>query len=262
MKKRTLIIVAALAVLTIVAAFALSACSFKPEDIKISGDGQVKTEATNKEDSLTALGWFFEDTLKDTNMVVSVKSGNDVIMVETIAGTSSLLDFKTSKTQTYAFVNDGVYYSAVHADATEDTPETKYYQTGKEAYDANRYYFRNSDVFLGSLDDIEEKEGTTFTCVYETKDKDSGTLADIKTETTGTVNFEVKSAEGTATVTGTSKNGKVETVTLTIVNGEERNVMTFTFTYGSASVTVPDLADYSDIADDGEVETPAEEDAE
>lgn len=215
--------------LAIVMTFALCACS-----IELGGEETWEYSSDELEGSKDIYNEFIGKTLSDTNQVMTMKSGDKVIYVETIDGTSEYNHAETTGANSYAFVADGVYYYGV------EDPEnnTKYYFTDKEMYDTG---FRSYKSFLNLLDAFTEEDGI----VFDTRVEGTANGTGDDRQSNATLKMTLTYEGETITVEATSVNELVTNMTMT--SGDVVN--TFTFEYGNASVTVPDLTDWTNLSE-------------
>lgn len=213
------------------AAALLSACSFGG-----SATETFEYTADDKEGTVTLLNEFFESTLKNTNMVVTVKVNGQLQLTETLEGDKSSAVYPGSTTS-YTYVKDGKYYYAV------DSGDSKYYMEDKNLYDNGRYVFK---VF--TLLTADFPEGATYACSY----KGEGTLGEKEEDYKGAATFTLDLAEGTNTVkiNARSKNKLVENYEIDSTMVQDGQTVsskyTLSFIYGSASVKLPDFSSWTD----------------
>lgn len=241
MKKRLGLFVSAF-ILVVASVFALSACF---GNIEI--EGTLDITADTKADSIELLDDFFEDTLKDPNFVVTLKSGEEVQFTENVKGIDSSLLAKDGS-KVYAFIENGIYYYASESKMENiDGEETDFFmyccsdETDERGYseDAKTYYDNSYCSFMGYIKVVEliPEDGGTFTCKSHTEEKNDNSTSTL------TFNFVAKS--GSVNITANAKNGKVEKVTVVQedkVDAEKSKTYTITFEYGSANVEKPDIA--------------------
>ena len=234
MKKTAILI---LALLLCVATFA--SCGIL-DNIEITGTSEIK--ADSKEDSLSLLNSYFEDSLKDANVVVTAKGNGEVIYVESLLGNKSFLDYQSTGTKMYCFVDGEKYIVATESE------ESGFYTTDKETYDNNHPYFMSNIKIL----EMVPEEDATFTCTVKTEEKNK--------ESSSTLTFEVAANGASIKITATAKNGMVQTVTFTNADATSGTPRTteLAFAYGSASVTLPDISEWTNMdgwnSDDDETE--------
>ena len=221
-------------VLAFVFAFAFTACS-----IELGGETSWEYTADNKEGSVQLFNDFFGETFNNTNQTVTCKNGESEVYTETIDGTSSFASYKTTGANTYSFVKDGVYYYAMQSE------NGGVYSTGEVGYNYGRYFYKTFVDILGDIpDDVSDDATVTFKC----SSKGQGVEKDGKF--TGTSNFELEMTsenEGKMVISATAKDGLVEKITMNQIGGESEGEMTFTFEYGNASVTVPDISSWTNM---------------
>ncbi|MBP5193541.1 MAG: hypothetical protein J6126_02285 [Clostridia bacterium] len=218
MKKTALFVIAVL--VCALSVFALSAYTF-------GGNGEVKAEG--KADSIELLYDFLDVFDEDADLVVTYKSGDEVQFVASVKGTTANVIAKDG-TILYAFIKDGEYYYALESE------DYRYYEADKELYDAYYRYFLNEIAVI----DLLPEDGGTFTCSTATKEKET----DGVTESTATLKFKFDSEYGEIEINASEVNGKLQEIVLEIKDKSEpendRN-FTYTFEYGNAEVTVPDV---------------------
>ena len=224
MKKAVTLILSAVCVISILA---LSAC-----DITLSGTETWDNSADDREGTVALFEEFFEDTFKNSNQVVTAKSADEEIFVETIDGASDYLVY-TNGVKTYAFVDGNDYYYAM---CSEDSNT---YWVDETYYGYGYCVFRN---YLGIFEALPDDEDLTYSCNV----KGEGTLGENdKNTSTSTLTMEIKNGEaGSITITANAKNNLVESCTYTHTEEGETQIITFDFAYGSASVTIPDITDW------------------
>lgn len=203
--------------------FSLCACSFE-----LGGEETWEYGSDDKEGCSQLFNDFFEETFKNTNQTITVKSGSDTVFVETIDGTSDYISYSTTSTDTCSFIKDGEYIYALTGE------DAQYYMVGEEYYGYGYFVYKNSiDIF-----EMLPEEGVTFSA--EVKG------GKIDGESTTTMTLEIKNGdEGSVTINASAKNDLVESITVS--RSEEGTTVTSTMTivYGSASVTVPDISEWS-----------------
>lgn len=199
------------------------------DNIEVTGTSEIK--ADSKEDSLSLLNSYFEDSLKDANVVVTATGNGEVIYVESLLGNKSFLDYQSTGTKMYCFVDGEKYIVATESE------ESGFYTTDKETYDKNHPYFMSNIKIL----EMVPEEDTTFTCTVKTEENGK--------ESSSTLTFEVAANGASIKITATAKNGKVQTVTFTTpdaISGTPRTTE-LAFAYGSASVTLPDISEWTNM---------------
>ena len=241
MKKRLGLLITAL-ILCIASVFAFSGCFDN-----IESEGTWDATADTKADSIKLLDAFFEDTLKDPNFVVTLKSGEEVQFTENVKGTASSL-FAKDGSKIYAFIEDGIYYYVSESKMENlEGEETDFFlyccsdESDERGYseDAKSYYDNNYCNFMSYVKVVEliPANGGTFTCESHVEEKNGNS--------TGTLTFDFIADNGTINITANAKDGKVEKVTVVEddkVNAEQSRTYTITFEYGSAVFEKPDIA--------------------
>ena len=214
------------AVLALVMALALCACG-----VQIGGEETWEYTADNKEGVMQLYNDFFEETFKNTNQVVTVKGTSGDLDVETIDGTSDYIKYATTDAETWAFLQEDEYIYAMSADGTS------YYMTGEDYYNYGYFAYKNS---LDVIDMLPEDEGLTYSA--EVKGSKNGD------NSTATLTIEIKNGdEASITITAEAKNDLVEGISIHNVEDGETRDTTMTIEYGNASVTVPDISDWSSM---------------
>ena len=208
--------------LTFAMIFGACACS-----ASIRGEETWEYTAENKDSTVQLFNDFFEETFKNTNQVVTVKSGEEQIFVETIDGTSDHASYATTGAEVYAFVNEDEYIYAVSADGSE------YYMVSEDYYNLGYFAYKSQiDLF-----EMLPEEGLTYSCKVEGSKKGE--------EGTSTMTLEIKNGdEGSITITASARNDLVENVVVTRNEEGTTTTSTFDIVYGSASVTLPDITDW------------------
>ena len=232
--RKTLLTVIAL-IMSAVCAFGFAACELG----NIGVEGKSEITADGKADSIALLKGFFDETIETANFTVTCTSGNETKYIEYVQGDKNHVDYKVGESNFYAFVKDGEYIVAV------DSEYSKYIQKGKTEYDQFYCYFMTT---FSTLELIPETGGT-FTCKSVTEEQGTVNSESQDIKTTSTVTFEFVSENGTMTITADAKDGLVQKVTLRSENAlsDEIIVTEFSFVYGGATVTVPDVSEWMEM---------------
>lgn len=236
--KKTLTTFAIVLLVCVASIFAFTACGL--DNITIEGDGNWEITADNKAHSIEVVNGFFEDTLKDPNVVVTVKRDGKVVFTENVKGTDSSYVTDTG-VKVYAYKKGDAYYYAYESVNGEDV--SRYHQEGEEA---KTYYDQNYCFFMTYIKAIAEapEEGATFTASNVGEDHDSISKDEQKTTSTADLTFNYTGADGsTAKITAKAKDDLVQTATFESKSADESEgtfSITMTFAYGSAVVTLPD----------------------
>ena len=178
-------------------------------------------------DKFCALGAQFVSTV----VKIVDKTGEKVEYTESIDGAKNCVLFASDNSKTYSFIQDDEYITAFPAGTGN------YYLTGKNWYD--RYYC----YFFDFIDTIAlmPEEGGTFTCASET----TGGAGKLE-QSNATLTFEYESDACSVKIAAKNKNSLTQNVVIESydpING--LSTTTMTFAYGSASVTIPDISDWS-----------------
>lgn len=228
--------------------FALSACNFDKliEDLE-NADYTENYDSANKEGSVELINAFFEETLKDPDFVVTCKNKDgEVQYTETVKGTDGYTLGKDG-TKVYAYKKGDAFYVAIISQEEDDegnTQEQRYYYCSDSSKPG--YY---ADSESGTMEDLYKGNYCTFMSkvngvnIVELLPEDKGTYS-CKTHgekkdgvTTGSLEFSFTADEGSITITASSEENKVKTLTVSVSDG---NTLTWTFVYGNASVELPD----------------------
>ena len=246
MKKHAITVIALL--LCAFCVFLLTACHF---ELDLDGDYTENYEATNKEDSVTLINAFFEETLKDPDFVVTCKDKDgEVLYTETVKGTDSYTLGKDGS-KVYAYkLGEEFYVATIHLVEDDDgnVHEQRYYycsDSTKPGYYAGNEYGTMEQMYKGSycsfmsklngvnfVDALPEDAGA-FSCTSHGEKKDG--------VVTGSLEFSFTAGQNTVSITATSEQDKVKTLRIAVSGGIDR---TWTFVYGNASVTHPDTDEW------------------
>ena len=249
MKKITAMILSLVFCLT--AALALASCSL--QEMLENADYTEEYTADNKDGSVELINSFFEETLKDPNFVITNKNkAGEVQFTETVKGTSGLVVYKDGS-ETYAYKKGDFYYVAmISFNENEDgeVEEHRYYYcsdnskpgyykdnelgTMKDMYNGSYCTFMGKYLGINLVSALPE-ENATFSCVSKGEKKDG--------VTTGSLTFDYTTESGTIKITADSKENLVQTIRIVVTDNatsEANRDFTWTFEYGSASITLPD----------------------
>ena len=190
---------------------------------------EARVEAN--EAALDARDEFFNATYWEDNFVVTIETPTSKI-VESLTEDVDCVDYGTYKT--YAFYEDidednwDTYY-------VFESEDTKYFMKNSDYFEDNVYVWYY--LFIGTYDALEED--ADFSCVVEgdtmtfTIARDGETLVTFIAEKTGEL---------------------VTSATLTVATDSGDRTVNFTFEYGTADVTIPDLSDFYDATPTEEIE--------
>lgn len=225
-KKFTLILISLLVFLA--SAVALTACNIQTES---SWD----MTADDKEGSVEIITAFFEDTLKQSDMVITIKNESEVQVTENVKGTSSCYVLKDG-TKTTSYIKDEYYYFVIESEETNtyfttDLTKRGYDANAKSYYDMNRFYFMSNVKIVEMLSD----NSGTFACASHGEEKDG--------ETSSTLTCDFSSENGSFKITATAKDGLVQTFNIiknSLIETEPSANITGIIVYSGASVTLPD----------------------
>ena len=180
--------------------------------------GSGERSASDREGAKKLYDEFFDGTFRNANQVVTVSGADGEIYTENILGTSGYAVYG-SGAETWSFVKDGEFYYAI-ADG-----DTKTVLTGEDTYYFGYYAYRN---YL-SVFELLPPQGVEFSCTV----KDS------------TLRLEARHGEeGQLSITATQKDGLVRELTYRQTDEGESLTVTMAFSYGNASLTLPDLSDF------------------
>lgn len=216
--KKLLSVLLALAML-----FVCGACS-----IEFGGEETWEYSSEDKDGTLELYHDFFAKTFEATNQEVSVTGSREgLIMTETIDGTSDHIVYSNTGAETYAFVDGSDYIYALN------TGDATIYWADKEYYNNGYYAYKTS---LNVLDMLPEDDSLSYACTVKGESKDGNSTA--------TLTVEVKNESDYFKLEASSVNDLVENVTYSRSEDGADVTLTFAFTYGSASVTIPDRTDW------------------
>ena len=209
-----------------IVALLMSGCS-----IEFDGDVSGYAESDNFQGVIDLFNGFTEDTLANTNLVATVKADNEDLLKETVVDTSHYVEYPTIKT--YSFIKDDTYYYAV------DDEDDKYYLTGEDNYSfgVNKY----ADFFIITMLDAEDVKELTTVSFYIRIDElnDDATLKLEVKDSANKDNFlimEGKSNKGLITSLSVDYSSVIEDSSI------DRTKYDFSFEYGNASITLPDIS--------------------
>ena len=245
MKKTILTIVALCATLALL--LTLGACKIDLDNL--DSTATYESSADNKEGSKALIDEFFDGTLQSGNFVATTVIDGDT-RVESVVGDASCMVDSASETTFWGFKRGEEYISA----CTYGEDDSHYYMTGENYYNSYYCYFMTT---VRLIDYFTDEDGT-FSCVIKTEE----TTTKGVTESTSTLTFDFVTENGTINITASAKNNLVQEFTYTMHdNSEDRTVTAVTsFTYGNATVELPDISDWEDISadydsgDDGDFE--------
>lgn len=235
MKKLILTVTAILTLLALT--LSLGACKIEVMDPENPDSTETsELSADNKEGSKELLDEFFKGTLESGNFVATTKI-DDETRIESVVGDTSCTVDEASGTTFWGFKQGEEYISA--CSYGEDS---HYYMTGEEYYNSYYCYFMST---VNLIDYFTDEDGT-FSCVvnYEAKTEKG------VTESHASLTFSFVTDGGTIDITATAENDLVKEFTYTMHDKvEDRSVTTSTtFTYGNATVELPDISDWQDIS--------------
>lgn len=227
----------------------ITACNIELKEM----DGNEYFTSTEKERSVELVTEYFTQTLKDPNFVVTcINKDGEMQYTQKVKGTDSYTLYNNGL-QVYAFKKDGYFYTAYISQQTDgegvareqhsyycsDSTKKGYYSgsefgTMEELY--NSYYcaFMNDSTGAGVVKGLLE-EDATFNCTTH--------LERISGFATSTLNFTYTSANTTVSITASAEENIVQNVRVSIsdVNAEYNSDLSWTFAYGNASVSLPDV---------------------
>lgn len=219
-----------------------------------NGDYTEEYSSTDKEGSVELLDLFLEEILEDPNFVVTCTDGDGTVLsTETIKGTSSYWN-DASGSKSYAYIKDGFYYviyinldeneegetTEIHGYYCSDSTKKGYYQdsdefgTMEDMYKGSYAHFLNKYTGFYVVSLLPE-DNATFNCVVNNERKDG--------VTTGSLSFTYDSNMGSVQIDATSEENKIKTISYLSINkndASDKVERTWSFVYGSASITLPD----------------------
>lgn len=245
MKKKiaTWVIVPIVCIMSVVA---LTSCNIELKDM----DGTEYFDTTEKEFSKELINEFFEEILKDPDFVVTcANKDGEQQYTETVKGTDAYT-LGSDGSEAYAFKKDKFFYVATISRNTNgevkrsyycsDNTKSGYYESAEAdametMYKNNHCSFMNDSTGVGIVNNLSE-EGATFNC-RKNVERISGFA-------TSSLDFTYASADRTVTITASAEEERVKTLRIIIIDdaeGGHGSDLTWTFTYGGASVTIPDV---------------------
>ena len=234
----------------IVSVFALTACGIELEEM----DGNEYYSTTEKVRSVELIDEFFEETLNSPDFVVTCKDKDGVVRyTETVNGTSSYTLYKDGS-KTYAFKKGDHFYVAqikqvkneagetveTHTYYCSDSTKPGYYagtqgNTMADMYLSDYCRFMNKHDGTGVVKELSE-EGATFNCMTH--------IERVSHYPTGSLDFSYTTDRSSVTLTASSEGDKVNSLHLVInetAEGGRAEDLTWTFVYGNAAITLPDV---------------------
>jgi len=213
--------------------FAYGGASVEVPDTDAWDREEAEKEARyeNNEAALDARDEFFDATYYSDNLVVTVE-GPTTRIVESFTENIDCVDYGTHKT--YAF------YEEIDEDNCDtyyvfESEDMKYYMKNSDYFEDNIYMWYY--IFIGPYDYLSDN--ADFTC-----DIDGDTLT-----------FKITQDGETLVTFIAEKAGEVVTsATLNVATDDGDRVYNFTFEYGTADVTIPDLTDFYDATPTEEVD--------
>ncbi len=229
----------------------LSAAVFISCNIELKDmDGTEYYDTTEKEFCKEYIDEFFEEMLKNPDFVVTcANKDGEQQYTETVKGTDAYT-LGSDGSEAYAFKKGKFFYVATisrNSNGEEqrvyycsDSTKTGYYE-GAEAdametmYKNNHCSFMNDTVGVGIVKGLSE-EGATFNCKKN--------IERVNGFATSSLDFTYASADRMVTITASAEEERVKTLRIIIIDdaeGGHGSDLTWTFTYGGASVTIPDV---------------------
>lgn len=212
------------AVLVLVLALALCACS-----VQVGGEETWNYTAEDAESSMKLFDQFFEKTRAEANQTITAKSGDTVILEESIADGKDYTFYPGTNAKAWAWMDgETPYYAMESPDSQVFFTEKEYYESGSQAY---RQYL---EMFRGLVEDME---GVTWSCALDGKK--------VKDDSDETLKLTLSFEGASIVLEGTSHNGLVQTCTYKETDPAQGEQPTrsqeYTFAYGSAKVDLPDI---------------------
>lgn len=204
--------------------FVCGACS-----IELGGEETWEYSSDERDGVVQLYHDFFEKTFEDTNQEVSVTGSREgLILTETIDGTSDHSVYGDATTETYAFVDGSDYIYAMNMG------EGTIYWADKSYYDNGYYAYK---TYLNIVDMLPEDDSLSYSCSVKGESKDGASTAALT--------LEIKNGADYLKIEATAVNDLVESVTYSRSEEGADVTLTFAFTYGNASVTIPDRTDWA-----------------
>jgi len=244
MTKKILCLLTVLSML--VSVFFLSSCGI----ISIGGDSEENWEykSENMADSKELINTFFEETFKQTNMTVTAKTNGEDFFKSELEGSKYHIYYYGTKADIHLYVDGKDYVYALNADGV------KTYMTEKEMYDT---IYNTYESYVKFLDNISEEDAKDCTFNGHVVGHAVTKAEDGSTTSSATFEFVMSNQESKLTMSAEAENDLVKTMTISMESEGETRTTVFVFTYGGATVTIPDLKDYtklemSDISDESQ----------
>lgn len=175
------------------------------------------------EAALDARYEFLDPVFWSENLVVTIETPTSKI-VETFTEEVDCVDYGTCKTYAYYEDNDEENWDTYYIFESEDT---KYFMKNSDSFDDNIYVWYY--LFIDPYDAL--KEDADFSCDVE------GNTMTFKI---------VQDGETLVTFTAEKTGEDVTSATLTVATEGGDRTINFTFEYGTADVTIPDLTGFTD----------------
>ena len=243
--KKVMTTLAVILLVCVASVFALTACNVKFETM----DGSEYFSADNKERSVELIDEFFEETLKDPDLVITCKDKEGAVRyTETVKGTSSCTVYSDGS-KTYAFKKGDHFYVAeispsengaeTHTYACSDSTKRGYYagtqgSTMEDKYNAGYCRFMSKTEGASLVKELAE-EGATFHCMTH--------IEWVSNYPTGDLDFSYTADTKTVKLTANSDGDKVTDARLVITDlADSANDvdLTWSFVHGGAAVSLPD----------------------
>ena len=194
-------------------------------------EAEKEARYENNEAALDARDEFLDPVFWSENLVVTIETPTSKI-VETFTEEVDCVDYGTCKTYAYYEDNDEDNWDTYYIFESEDT---KYFMKNSDYFDDNIYVWYY--LFIGPYDAL--KEDADFSCDVE------GNTMTFKI---------VQDGETLVTFTAEKTGEDVTSATLTVATDSGDRTVNFTFEYGTADVTIPDLTDFYDATPTEEID--------
>ena len=230
--------------------FAFTACNIELKDM----DGTEYYNSTEKDRSLELVDTYFEEMLKDPDFVVTCRDAEGALLyTETVKGGDSYT-LRADGSQVYAFKKGGHFYVAFVNKGASGEEQRSYYCSdstkrgyyGENAlaamdamYKQNHCAFMNETSGAGAANEsLAEKKGATFLCKKR--------IERVSGFATSSLEFAYVSEPLSITIMATAEETNVQTLHVVIEKESgEKSDLTWTFAYGGASVTLPDVESWA-----------------
>ena len=243
MKKSILLIVVMVACIAMV--FALSACDLT--DI-LNGEATYEYTAENEKELEELVDYIFKNTFESKNTVITLKKANELYLIENIDGDKDSVEYygeDSNGMKVWTFVDeDDAYIYAYHDN------DAKYFIKSENPIDYGIEVYKNYIAFFNMDKAQDDLSSATFDCYWKGE-----SILENGEEKEESGSFKLSVIDGTTniTMTGTTKNAKVATLSFSITYEKRFSTYSASFEYGAASVVIPeDYMTWNDVEESEE----------